>query len=133
HRGGERLALPGLHLGDAALVQGDGADDLNVEVALADGAPRGLADARERLRKDVVQAPAAMSLGPELVALGPQLGVGQVLDLRLVRVDQAGDLLELLDLATFTDLTDLLDDQGGSLRGVRGFTLDCNRPVWERP
>ena len=36
--GGERLALACLHLGDLALVEDDAAEDLDVEVALANDA-----------------------------------------------------------------------------------------------
>jgi hypothetical protein len=42
-RRGQRLALARPHLGDRAVVQDHGADQLDVEVALAEGAPAGLA------------------------------------------------------------------------------------------
>ena len=54
-RGDQRLALAGLHLGDAALVQDHAADQLHVEMALAQGPLGGLAHHRERLDQQVVQ------------------------------------------------------------------------------
>ena len=46
-RGGERLALAGPHLGDRAVVEDHAADHLDVEMALAESAPAGLARERE--------------------------------------------------------------------------------------
>ena len=54
-RGGQRLALAGLHLGDRAAVQHHAADHLDVEVAHAHRAARRLADDRERLGQQVVE------------------------------------------------------------------------------
>ena len=45
HGGHQRLTFAGLELGDAAVVDGDAADDLDVELALAD---RRLAASRTR-------------------------------------------------------------------------------------
>ena len=53
--GGERLALAGLHLGDRAVVQHHAADQLHVEVALAERALAGLARKGEALGKEVVE------------------------------------------------------------------------------
>jgi hypothetical protein len=44
---GQRLPFAGLHLGDRAGVKHHSADQLDVEMALTDGAPAGLADDRE--------------------------------------------------------------------------------------
>ena len=54
-RGDERLALTGLHLGDPAEVQRGAAHQLDVEVALAEDPPAGLADGGERLGEQVVE------------------------------------------------------------------------------
>ncbi len=110
HGRGQGLALTGLHLGDVALVQRDRAHHLDVEVPLPDRPPRGLPDARERLGQQVVEGLARLEPLAELGRLGGELGVGQVLDLGLVRVDQPGGLPELLLLAAFADLPELLDD-----------------------
>ena len=62
----ERLALAGLHLGDVALVQDDSAHQLHVEHALIRGALTGLADGRERLEDELVEALAVLEPLPEL-------------------------------------------------------------------
>ena len=54
--GDQGLAFAGAHLGDAALVQGDAADELHVEVAHVLGAPGGLAHRGERFGQQVLQA-----------------------------------------------------------------------------
>ena len=54
-RGDQRLAFAGLHFGDLALVQDHAADQLHVEMALAERAPAGLAHDRERFRQQIVQ------------------------------------------------------------------------------
>ena len=54
-RGGQRLALAGLHLGDRAGVQHHAADHLDVEVAHPERAPRRLADDGEGLGQQVVE------------------------------------------------------------------------------
>ena len=54
-RRGERLALAGLHLGDRAPVQHHAADQLHVEVAHLQRAPRGLADDGEGLGQEIVE------------------------------------------------------------------------------
>ena len=53
--GDEGLAFAGLHLGDLALVEDHAADELDVEVAHADGALAGLADDGEGLGEDGVE------------------------------------------------------------------------------
>ena len=53
--GDEGLALAGLHLGDPAEVQRHAAHELHVEVALAEDAPRRLADDGEGLDQQVVE------------------------------------------------------------------------------
>ncbi len=54
-RGDEGLAFAGLHLGDLAGVEDHAADELDIEVAHADGAAAGLADDGEGLGQDLVQ------------------------------------------------------------------------------
>ncbi len=72
-------------------VQDHAADQLDVEVAHAEGAARRLAGDREGLDQDVVEGGARRQLLLELRRLGAQLGVGQGLDAGLERVD-GGDL-----------------------------------------
>ena len=83
----EGLAFAGLHLGDAALVQHHAADELDVEMALAERALGRLAHGREGLDQDVVEALAGRELGPEALGPGAQLVVGKALHLGLDRVD----------------------------------------------
>ena len=55
-QGGDKgLAFAGFHLGDVAPVQDNAADQLDVEVALAEGTLGALADHREGLWQQVVQ------------------------------------------------------------------------------
>ena len=69
-RRGEGLALAGLHLGDGARVEHHAADQLDVEVALAERPPAGLAHQRERLGQQVVERLAVAGPLAELVGLG---------------------------------------------------------------
>ena len=72
----ERLALTRLHLRDRAVVQHHAADQLDVEVALPEGALAGLARERERLVQQLLERLAGeMPLAQRLVALA-QLLVG---------------------------------------------------------
>src|SRR6266571_1313905 len=118
-RGDERLSFTGLHLGDVALVQDDAAHQLDVEVALPDGALGGLPDAGERLREDVVQGLAVGQTLLELIRLGAQLGVGELLDLRFERPDDVGDLGQLLDLAALSEIAEFVEYQRGLLGLLR--------------
>ena len=120
HGGHQGLSFTGLHLGDVALVQGDGPHDLDVEVPLADRPPGRLADGGERLGQHVVQALAGLQAAPELLGLCPELLVGELLDLGLERVDDADELLEALQPPAFTELTDLLQAQCRFLASVLG-------------
>jgi hypothetical protein len=86
-RGHQRLALAGAHLGDLALVQRHAADQLHVEVAHLQRALAGLAHHGEGLGQQVVERLALREALAELVGLGAQRGVVQLLELRLQRVD----------------------------------------------
>ncbi len=55
HGGDQRLPFAGLELGDAAIVDRDAADDLHVELALADRTLGGLADQGEGLDQQAVE------------------------------------------------------------------------------
>ena len=108
----EGLALTGLHLGDVAQVQGGAAHDLDVEVALAEGPLGRLADGGERLREDVVEGLAVGQSLAEDVGLRAQLGIGELLEVLLDRVDLGGEALELLDDASLTGTQQSFDDLG---------------------
>ena len=85
--GHQGLAFAGLHLGDAALVQDDAADELHPVGPHAQHAPGGLPGGGEGLGQDVVQRLAVLETLLEFRGLGLQLGVGQSLVLLLQRLD----------------------------------------------
>jgi hypothetical protein len=62
----EGLALAGLHLGDAPLVQHRAADQLHVEMTLADGALHRLADGGEGLRQQIIERLAVLEALAEI-------------------------------------------------------------------
>ena len=99
---GQGLALTGLHLGDVAEVQRGAAHHLHVERALVEHPPGGFAGHRERLGQQVVEVLAVGEALLELVGLGPQLGVGELLDVVGQGVDVVSHPLEALDHAAFT-------------------------------
>ncbi len=111
--GHEGLALARLHLRDPAEVEGGPAHELDVVVALADGAAAGLAGDGEGLQEEVVEGLVdVVGAGPvdplpELDRLVLEVGVGKGLDLPLEGVDvghQGGERLELLALPGTEDL-----------------------------
>ena len=71
--GHEGLALAGLHLGNAPLMEDYAADELDVEGLHAQHAPRGLAHHGERLRQQVVERLSAAEAPLEFVGLCAQL------------------------------------------------------------
>ena len=75
--GHQGLALTGLHLGDAALVQHDAAHQLDPVGPQAQDPVGGLPHGGEGLRQDVVQRLAVLQALLELGGLGLELGVGQ--------------------------------------------------------
>ena len=107
HRG-EGLALTGLHLGDVAEVQRRGAHHLHVERTLVEHPPGGLPGDRERLGQQVVEAFAVDVALLELVGLGAQLGVGELLDVLGQAADIVRHALEAFDHATFTEAQQLV-------------------------
>ena len=104
---GQGLALTGLHLGDVAEVQRRAAHHLDVEVALVEHPPGRLAGDGERLGQQVVEVVAVGDALLELVGLGPQFGVGELLDVVGQGVDIVGHLLQALDHAAFTETEQL--------------------------
>ena len=89
----KRLAFARAHLGDAAVMQAYAADELHVEMAHAEHAPRALAHDRECLGQDVIKRLALCEPLAELVRLARELGVREPLHLRLERIDLLDDLL----------------------------------------
>ena len=110
--GGEGLPLAGLHLGDLAGVKRDGPDELHVEQPQAELPASDLADHGEGLLEEVLERLGLVALEArlELVGLGQQLRVGELLDLRLEEADAADLALHRLHGATFADAKDLVDE-----------------------
>ncbi len=101
-RGGERLALPRLHLGDRPVVQHHAADHLHVEVAQTERALGRLARQREALVQQVVEGLAVAGPLTQLLGLLAELLDGEELHLGLEGVDAVDPLgvaLVLLGLA----------------------------------
>ena len=73
----QRLAFAGLHLGDAALMQHHSADELHVEMTLAERALGRLADGGECLGDQIVEIGAFTHAGAELLGPGAQGLVGE--------------------------------------------------------
>ena len=74
----QRLAFAGLHLGDLAFVQDHAADQLHVEMALAERALGRLAHGGEGRHQDVVERLAVGELLLEVVGARAQLLVGEL-------------------------------------------------------
>ena len=83
----QRLAFAGLHLGDPALVQHHAADQLDVEMALAERALGGLAHGGESGHQNVVEGGAVGDLFPEFFGARAQRFVGEPLQLLFQRID----------------------------------------------
>ena len=93
-RGRERLALAGLHLRDAALVQRHRPDQLHVEVAHPHRALAGLAHDRKALGEQRIEIlPIDGALAQRVHPLA-QLRVAVVFELGLERADQSDALLD---------------------------------------
>ncbi len=94
---GRGLALAGLHLGDAALVQDHAADQLDIVVALAEHAAGRLANHGKGLGQQFVDRGALGKALAELDRLAGQLAVRERLDGRLEFVDDPHRATVLLD------------------------------------
>ena len=102
-RGGQGLALAGAHLGDRAVVQHHAADQLDVEVALAERALAGLAGEREGLVQEVVERLAGVVALAQRRVARAQLLVALKLQLGLEVVDAHDVALEDLELLALAD------------------------------
>ena len=119
-RGDERLALARLHLGDLALVQHHAADELHVEVALAQRALGGLAHGGEGRHQEIVERRPVLQLAAEILGARLELGVAQSGDLRLERVDglDAGPIaLDAALVRRAEDLCRVTADRGKHSKG----------------
>ena len=94
--GDQGLAFAGLHLGDVALVQCHGANELHVKVAHARDALGSLAHGGKGLGKHVVERLAVGVTLTELIGLGAEFLLGHLLKLGLKTVDLVDDLVVAL-------------------------------------
>ncbi|MDT4824207.1 hypothetical protein FQZ97_574510 [compost metagenome] len=92
----KRLALARAHFGDLAVVQGDTAQHLHIEVAHAEHPLAGLAHDGEGFGQQVVQGCALSVAGTEFLGFGRQLLIGERGDLGLEPVDLGYQLAILL-------------------------------------
>ena len=97
HKG---FALAGFHLGDLAFMQHHAADQLDIKMALAEGALGGLSDGGEGLHQKVIKR---FALGADLPAVfigeGAKFVVGEFFQLRLNRIDLLNPLDIVLEFA----------------------------------
>ena len=92
------LALAGLHLGDAALMEHDAAEHLHAELALARHAAGRFAHDGIRFRQQVVQRFAVFEPLTEFDGLAAQLLVGQRLVRFFKRIDLIDNFVQAFDL-----------------------------------
>ena len=97
-RGDEGLAFAGLHLGDVALVQRHGADELYIKVTHAHGALGSFAHGGKGLGEHVIERLAVGVALTELIGLGAELLLGHLLKLGLKTVDLVDNLVVALQV-----------------------------------
>ena len=106
----EGLALPRLHLGDPAEMEGRAAHQLHVEVALADDPGGGLAYDGKGLDEQVVELGSVLEALAEVTGPAPQLVVGQPFGFGLESVDLGDHPVERLELLAFAGPEDAIED-----------------------
>ena len=92
------LTFTCLHLGDASLMKHDSADELHSEMLHAQRSPCGFPAYGECLGKYVVERLALSKPALELIRLGSQFFIGELLHLPVVRLNYVYDLFDLLYL-----------------------------------
>ena len=92
------LALAGLHLGNAALMEHDAAEHLHAELALARHAVGCLANDGVCFRQQVIQRFAIFDALAEFHGLAAELFVAQCLMCFFKRVDFIDDFIQAFDL-----------------------------------
>ena len=91
-RGGQGLALTGLHLGDHALEQDPPADQLDVEVPLAQRPTRHLADQSEHPRDEIIGVATGAELRPDGPGRVPDAVVAEPRKSLALPADERGKL-----------------------------------------
>ncbi|MPN49535.1 hypothetical protein SDC9_197156 [bioreactor metagenome] len=101
-------------------MQHDAADQLDVEVTLAQHPARGLAHDGEGFFEKLVEGFTLGQAVLEFLGLAAKLGVGQGLHLRLKRVDLGDPRVEAFDLAVVRGAEEALEDAQGKSFRIRG-------------
>ena len=128
----ERLAFARAHFRDLSVVQRHPADQLHIEVAHRERALACFAHDRERLRQHVVERFAVGHTRLELVGLRAEVGVGELGDVRLERVDLLEGLRVLLEqalVAAAEDAGEDVGDHGWTGGGLGPKDARCRRYV----
>lgn len=112
-RRGERLALAGAHFGDLAVVKRHAAEQLHVEVAHLHDALGAFAHRRKSLGQQVVQRLAAPQPVLELLGLGTQRIVAELLEVGFERIDAFDRLAILLEEPVVATAENLGQEVGG--------------------
>jgi hypothetical protein len=134
-RGDQRLAFAGLHLGDIAFVQHHAADQLHIEMPLAERALGRLAHGGEGRNQNVVEGLAVGELFAEFGGACFQRLVRKCGDLRLERVDGVDAGLISLDPPVIGGAEKLAGERADhakflSLRfGVAAMTWSTSLPI----
>ena len=114
-KGGDQgLAFAGLHFGNATLVQHHAADQLHIEVALAERTLGGLAHRGESRNQQVVQLLALSKLFPEHGGAGLERIVGEGCEFGFERVDRLHPAAVLGDLPLVARAENLSGDAAQS-------------------
>ncbi len=109
-RGDQGLAFAGLHFGDLAAMEDDAADELDVEVPHIEGALAGLAADGKRFDQEVVERFAVGQPLLEFDGLRGEIGVRELLHLRLEVADGRDSGTDRLDLTLVFRSEDLGED-----------------------
>ncbi len=108
--GHQGLALAGLHLGDAPLVQHHAAHELDVEVPHVEHTPAGLAHGREGLRDQLVEGLPLVEPAPELGGEPAQLFIRPGLHAGLELTDASDERPQRTERAGVLGAEDSLED-----------------------
>ena len=107
--GNERFALAGLHLGDAALMEHDAADDLHAVRTHAEHAVSRFANGGERLRQQLIQRLTGGETVLEFLRFGAEILVGEGAVIVLEGHDGIDQRRELFDLALGAGAEELIE------------------------
>jgi hypothetical protein len=134
-RGDQRLAFAGFHFGDVAFVQHHAADQLDVEMPLAERPLGGLAHGGEGRNQNIVEALAVGELPAEIGGAGFQFVVRKGRDLRFQRVDGVDPGLISLDPPVVGGAEKLAGERADHARflslrfGVAAMTWSTRLPI----